>query len=151
MWNFINFPPDSQEKIYEFKLQRLYLPCLKVIVQNPCQGCDTMSLSKKLASSISFVTPERLPPALPSTKFHSVKVYGHIKSMVWIGCKEDVDAKNWTLILQDNHLVQVMPDMAAVPANLLKIIHCNGSSSWRSARCSCRSYRLSCQHVCGLC
>jgi len=49
--------------------------------------------SKKVVSSSSFVTPERLPPTESATKLHCCKVYYQI--MVWMGMEEDMDAMNW--------------------------------------------------------
>ena len=50
-------------------------------------------LGKKVASSQSFVTPERLPPTESSTKFHCLRVYYQI--MVWLGQERDIDICAW--------------------------------------------------------
>jgi len=49
--------------------------------------------SKKVVSSSSFVTPERLPPTEYATKLHCRRVYYQI--MVWMGMEEGMDAMNW--------------------------------------------------------
>jgi 5'-3' exonuclease len=49
--------------------------------------------TKKVVSSKSFVTPERLAPTASSTKFHCLRSYYQI--MVWIGSEGDMDVTNW--------------------------------------------------------
>ena len=56
---------------------------------------DTMRyniFSKKVVSSSSFVTQERLPPTESATKLHCRRVYYQI--MVWMGMEEGMDAMN---------------------------------------------------------
>ena len=68
--------------------------------------------SKKVVSSSSFVTPERLPPTASATKLHCRRVYYQI--MVWMG----MDAMNWRWKLLDNRFVPLMSRMNAAPDSL---------------------------------
>jgi len=106
-------------------------------------------LSKKIASSKSFVAPERLPPTASSTKFHSLRVYYQV--MTWIGKERDMNVINWGWKLVDNNLKPIMTDKDAAPSQLLKMIHCNCKTACGTLRCSCRVYGLSCTHACGQC
>ena len=107
------------------------------------------TLTKKIVSSTSFVTPERLPPTASSTKLHSPRVY--YQMMVWIGKESDIDVLNWGWKLEDNQLIPVMSDMNAAPDKLLKMIHCKCKIACRTPRCSCRVYGLPCTPACGQC
>jgi hypothetical protein len=50
-----------------------------------------------------------------------------------------------------NELIPIMTDKNTAPDELLKIIHCNCSRDYKSARCSCRRYGLPCTAACGPC
>jgi len=51
------------------------------------------TFSKKVVSSSSFVTPERLPPTESATKLHCHRTYFQI--MIWIGQQDSMDAVKW--------------------------------------------------------
>ena len=51
------------------------------------------TFSKKVVSSSSFVTPERLPPTESATKLHCHRTYFQI--MIWIGQQDGMDAVKW--------------------------------------------------------
>ena len=113
---------------------------------------DTMRyniLCKKVVSSSSFVTPERLPPTESATKLHCCRVYYQI--MVWMGMEEGMDPMKWGWKLLDNRFVPLMSRMNAAPDSLLQVIHCNCSTACKTLRCSCRRYGLPCTTVCGPC
>ena len=113
---------------------------------------DTMRyniLCKKVVSSSSFVTPERLPPTESATKLHCRRVYYQI--MVWMGMEEGMDPMKWGWKLLDNRFVPLMSRMNAAPDSLLQVIHCNCSTACKTLRCSCRRYGLPCTTVCGPC
>lgn len=105
--------------------------------------------SKKVVSSQSFVTAERLPPTAAATKYHSMRVY--YQMMVWMGKDNDLDACEWGWKLEGGQLVPIESDMNAAPDNLLKMIHCNCTTACSSQRCSCRGYGLPCTSACGPC
>ena len=107
------------------------------------------TFSKKVVSSQSFVTPERLPPTAAATKYHSMRVYYQV--MVWIGQDNDMDACDWGWKLEGGQLVPIESDMNAAPDNLLKMIHCNCTTACSSQRCSCRGYSMPCTPACGPC
>ena len=48
---------------------------------------------KKVATAQTFVTPERLPPTSPATRFHSQRVYFQI--MVWMGMANEMNPTEW--------------------------------------------------------
>ena len=105
--------------------------------------------SKKVATAKSFVTPERLPPTSSSAEFHCLRVYFQI--MIWTGKEKDMDPLDWGWRLKDKQLLPVMTDKIVAPEKLLKMIHCNCTTSCSTRRCSCRGYGLSCTSACGSC
>src|SRR6218665_984706 len=107
------------------------------------------NFSKKVVSSSSFVTPERLPPTDSATKLQLRRVYYQV--MAWIGKAECMDAMDLGWNLQDNRLAPVMSTMNAAPDILLKVIHCNCLNPYKTLRCSCRKNGLSCTSACGPC
>ena len=106
-------------------------------------------LRKKVVSSQSFVTPERLPPTESSTKFHCLRVCYQI--MVWLGQESDMETCGWGWKLEGSQFVPTESDMNAAPDSLLKIIHCNCRTACSTARCSCRQNNLPCTSACGQC
>lgn len=109
----------------------------------PLQQCSTMpSPSKKVVSASSFLTPESLPP---------VKSVACYQIMVWTGKAKGMDTTDWGWRLQVNLYVPAISRLYAAPDSLLKVIHCNYSTSCKTLRCSCRRYGLQCTIVCGLC
>ena len=60
---------------------------------------DTLSslhhtiFTKKVATVEAFVTPERLPPTSPATRFHGQRVYFQI--MVWMGKANEMNPTKW--------------------------------------------------------
>ena len=116
---------------------------------------DTLSslrhtiFTNKVATAEAFVTPERLPPTSPATRFHSQRVYFQI--MVWMGKANEMNPTKWGWKQENDQLIPVMTQNNAAPEKLLKIIHCNCSGGCKSPRCSCRRYELPCTAVCGPC
>ena len=105
--------------------------------------------SKKIASSKSFVRPERFPPTESSTSFHSQRVYYQL--MIWMGNVNDKCATDWGWKLENNEFVPIMTMKAAAPDRLLQMIRCNCATACKSPRCSCRGYGLPCTPACGSC
>jgi len=79
--------------------------------------------TKKVATAKAFVTPERLPPISPATRFHSLRVYFQI--MVWMGMANDMNPTEWGWKQENNQFIPIMTETIAAPDELLKIIHCN--------------------------
>ena len=50
-------------------------------------------LCKKVVSSSTFVTPERLPPTQSALKYHSFRCY--LQVMTWMGLSSQMDAEKW--------------------------------------------------------
>ena len=48
---------------------------------------------KKVPTAQAFVTPERLLPTSPATRFHSQRVYFQI--MVWMGIANEINPTEW--------------------------------------------------------
>ena len=105
--------------------------------------------TKKVVTAEAFVTPERLPPTSPATRFHSQRVYFQI--MVWMGMASEINPTEWGWKQENDQLIPIMTQNNAAPDELLKIIHCNCSGGCKSSRCSCRRYGLLCTAACGPC
>lgn len=71
--------------------------------------------------------------------------------MVWMGIEKAMNPTEWGWREEAGQLIPVMTEKNAAPDELLKIIHCNCSSSCKSSRCTCRRYSLPCTAVCGIC
>lgn len=106
-------------------------------------------LKKKVVSSATFVSPQRLPPTASATKFHSLRSYYQI--MTWLGVESTMESTDWGWKSENNVLKPVMNSKNPAPENLLKIVHCNCTSSCTSQRCTCRRYGLPCTSACGPC
>ena len=106
-------------------------------------------LCKKVCAAKSFVTPERLPPTISATKFHSLRSY--LQVMLWMDMADGMEVTEWGWDLQGNSLIPVMMDTNPAPEAILKMIHCNCSTGCSTHKCSCRKQGLNCSHVCGRC
>ena len=62
----------------------------------------------------------------------------------------EMDPTEWGWKPESDELIP-MTDKNAAPDELLKIIHCNCSGKCKSARCSCRRYKLPFTAACGPC
>ena len=82
-------------------------------------------LIKKVATAQAFVTPERLPPTSPATRFHSQRVY--FQMMVWMGMANEINPTEWGWKKENDQLIPIMTQNNAAPDEFLKIIHCNCS------------------------
>ena len=106
-------------------------------------------LSKKVARSKTFITPERIPPTASATKFHSLHTYYQV--MVWMDTDNDMDHTNWGWSVEEDRLIPIMMDQSPAPQILLKMIHCNCSAGCTTVRCSCKKHGLECTSACGHC
>lgn len=107
--------------------------------------------SEKVASSSSYLPPERLPPTTDAAKFHSQRVYLQVQT--WLG--NSLDATKWGWEVCNTRygavLKPVRMEQVAAPASLLKIIKCNCTGKCDKNTCSCRKNRLLCGLACGHC
>ena len=90
-------------------------------------------LIKKVATAQAFVTPERLPPTSPATRFHSQR---------GMGMANEMNPTEWGWKQENVQLIPIMTQNNAAPDELLKMIHFNCSGGCKSCRCSCRRYGL---------
>ena len=104
---------------------------------------------KKVATSSTHVTPEKLPPTKSAAEYHGRRVYYQI--MTWMSTSKFMNPIDWGWTQKDEKLIPIMTDLQAAPDNLLKIIHCNCSTACQTLRCSCRRYSMACTSVCGPC
>jgi len=92
---------------------------------------DTLSslrhiiFTKKVATAKAYVTPARLPPTSPATRFHSLRVYFQI--MVCMGMADDMNPTEWRWKQENNQFIPIMTEKIAAPDEPLKIINCNCS------------------------
>jgi hypothetical protein len=111
---------------------------------------DTLSslghiiFTQKLATAQAFVTPEKLLPTSPATRFHSQSVYMYFQIMVWMGMASEMFPIEWGWEQENDQLIPIMTQNNAAPDKLLKIIYCN---CLEGCRCSCRRYGLPCTAV----
>lgn len=106
-------------------------------------------LTKKVATSKTFVSPEKLPPTLSASEYHSRRTF--YQTMVWMGKDEGMDPINWGWRLDNRYLVPVTMQKDPAPKTLLVMIHCNCSTGCQTARCTCKRYGLPCTAACGPC
>jgi len=74
------------------------------------QHCMVVMLrSVKIVSSLSFVTPERLPPSEYVTKLHCRRTRFQI--MIWIEQQDGIDAVKWGWNVENDQLIPIMSQM----------------------------------------
>ena len=101
---------------------------------------------QKIATSVSFVRPENLPPTSSAAKFHSLRVYHQVQ--VWKGVtNRDPQTLGWKAV--EGKLVPMQCDMEVAPKTLLQIVRCNCKMGCESMRCSCRQAGLDYSTGCG--
>ena len=76
---------------------------------------------QKVASSVTFVKPEHLPPTSAATRYHSLRIYHQIQ--VWKG-RNDLPAQNWGWAVKGNRLLAVHTDRPPAPEKFLKVVRC---------------------------
>ena len=123
-------------------------------------GCSTNTgldferasrFSNKVATSSSYLPPERLPPTSDAAKFHSYRVYHQVQA--WIG--NEINPVQWGWRLHNNQLGEILQpikmEQDPAPLSLLKLIRCNCNGPCDRATCSCRKHSLKCTLACGQC
>lgn len=107
--------------------------------------------TEKVASSSSYLPPERLPPTSDAARFHSRRVYLQVQA--WLG--KNMEPTEWGWLLHRNqHGIFLKPcrmEQAARPESILRIIKCNCTGKCNKNTCSCRKNGLLCTLACGQC
>ena len=120
------------------------------------QGTDlnleqSSKFSEKVASSSSYVPPERLPPTTDAARFHSRRVYHQVQT--WLG--NSMEATEWGWVLRKTRLGTVLKpnrmEQVAAPASLLKMVRCKCTGNCGKNTCSCKKNGLQCTLACGQC
>ncbi len=99
---------------------------------------------EKVATSVSHVHPQTLPPSSAAAKYHSFRVYLQVQQ--WNGF--DLDPLEWGWEKRDGGLMPVHTDLPPAPDELLKIIRCNCHTDCSTLRCTCH---VKCSPACGNC
>ena len=102
---------------------------------------------EKVATSVSHVHPQTLPPSSAAAKYHSFRVYLQVQQ--WKGF--DLDPLEWGWEKRDGGLMPVHTDLPPAPDELLKIIRCNCHTDCSTLRCTCRKHNVKCSPACGNC
>lgn len=103
---------------------------------------------EKVASSKTFVKPERLPPTESAVKYHAFRTYFQI--LQWMK-KNTEDACSWGWLNRNNEYFPKLSDLPPAPSSLLSLIRCKCMKGCDDMRCSCRKMGLPCTDVCGQC
>ena len=94
--------------------------------------------NEKVASSSSYLPPERLPPTSDAARFHSQHVYLQVQA--WLG--NNLEATEWGWVICKTRCESVLRphrmDQPAAPASLLTIIKCKCTGMCAKNTCSCR-------------
>ena len=104
---------------------------------------------EKVATKVSHVLPQTIPPTSSAAKFHSLRVYFQIRQ--WKGMMDNMKPEDWGWRNSDGSLVPVMTDLLPAPEDLLRVISCNCHTDCSSFRCTCRKHDLECTAACGQC
>ena len=95
---------------------------------------DTLAIlryiKKKVVSVTSFVNPEWLPPTASATKHPSLRCYYQI--MTWMTKAANLAARDWGWKCESNLFKPVMCSKSPAPEHLLKVVHCNWKSKFKS-------------------
>ena len=102
---------------------------------------------EKVATSVSHVHPQTLPPSSAAAKYHSLHVYFQIQE--WTGY--DLDPLEWGWEKRDRKLMPVHTDLPPAPDELLRIIRCNCHTDCSTLRCTCQKHDVKCSPACGNC
>ena len=102
-----------------------------------------------VAADRSKIDPALLPPSPRAAFYHGLRVYHQIQ--VWKAlCDTDIEPLSWGWQMCNGKFRPIMTDIAAGPAELLKIIRC-GCKGQCGNRCSCRKAGLQCTPSCKEC
>ena len=114
------------------------------------QSLDSLRFQKfiyKVHTSTTCVQVRRLPPTRAAARFHSLRVYLQVQTLV--GNKKN--PTEWGWCKANDRLNPVKTLLPAAPERLLKIIRCGCKLNCDTKRCTCRKHELSCSAGCGEC
>ena len=104
--------------------------------------------SERVASSSSYVPPERLPPTTDAARFHRRRVYHQVQT--WFG--NIMEATQWGQVLSKTRLGTILKpnrmEQAAAPAFQLKMVQCDCTGNCDKNTCSCKNNGLQCTLAC---
>ena len=92
------------------------------------------------------INPQSLPPSSNAAKYHSLRVYHTVQE--WLG--RLLDARMYGFYDFDGSLEPITYKGPLAPEKMLKTILCNcKKSDCKSGNCSCKSFGLYCNELCG--
>ena len=102
------------------------------------ESLNTLWLHKyhdKVATSLTQVQPQNLPPTCGAAKYHSERVFLQICQWKDPDCEMQPELWGWHITETGYH--PIATDLPPAPEELLKIIRCNCTTDCSSARFSC--------------
>lgn len=103
----------------------------------------------KVTKAKTFVNPERLPPTISSTKYHSYRTYLQIN--MWKCTDDRLKPEDWGWYKENNVYHPILCDLPPAPDYLLNMIRCSCKKNCVSLRCGCKRNGLPCSTACGDC
>ena len=104
---------------------------------------------EKVATNISHVQPQSLPPTSAAAKFHSLRVYFQVQQ--WKGSGDKLLPVEWGWSESETGLMPVQTDLPPAPDELLRVVICNCQTNCSSMRCTCKKHNIKCSLACGNC
>ena len=105
---------------------------------------------EKVATSISHLQPQSLPPTSAAAKYHSLHVYFQVQQ--WKGSGEDeLQPEQWGWKETEGGLMPIHTDLPPALDELLRVIRYNCQSYCSSMRCTCKKHNVKCSPACGNC
>ena len=102
---------------------------------------------EKVATNVSHVHPQTLPPTSAAAKYHSLRVYLQVQE--WKGNK--LNQLEWGWEKREGRLMPVHTDLPPAPEELLKVIRCNYHTDCSTLRCTCQKHIVKFSPACGNC
>ena len=105
---------------------------------------------EKVATNVSHLQPQSLPPTSAASKYHSLRVYFQVQQ--WKGSGEDElqpEQRGWKET--ERGLMPIHTDQPPAPDELLRVIRCNCQSDCSSMRCTCKKHNAKFSLACGNC
>ena len=88
---------------------------------------------EKVATNVSHVHPQTLPPTSAAANNHSLLVYFQVQE--WKG--NELNLLEWVWEKRDGRLMPVHTDLTPAQDKLLKVIRCNCHTDCSTLRCTC--------------
>lgn len=108
------------------------------------------SYCRQVASSVSGVHPERLPPSESAARFHILRV--HHQAVMWhrLGSRTALNPTSWGWRLENDRYEPITTTKPVAPDEVMTVVRC-GCQNCDTQRCSCRSNGLKCVTACRNC